>query len=340
MEEEEYLENIIKDKDIVNKIEETTHVHYKKLFNWVKLMGLYERQLKDPEFNYDLASEIDKDYLPVESVGKIEGNIILNTKIKDLKTQINFEFEELYSFANKYNYYWCNPTLKTYKFYFSSFYSNFKRVTDVNEKFYFLVHEIDHFLDFSKNGFVIHEDNRTNFIHRTGFIDSFSFIDYFPYLFDINKLKVKIQNDKIIEFLLSEVKLEGYSYQLVNNKYTFTKIEGFKRDLNLNIETEEPSIKNYPIGIFKNQTAFELFNYLDDNYVNNFEKAKYTNFYHYFMDRGNILICTQLKYLDFIKKYKDIKISKITPPTPKFKHNTIAEFKEWNKLFELNSKKE
>ena len=33
MEEEEYFENIVKDEDIVKEIEETTHIHYKKLFH-------------------------------------------------------------------------------------------------------------------------------------------------------------------------------------------------------------------------------------------------------------------------------------------------------------------
>jgi hypothetical protein len=339
MEENEYLENIIQDKDIVKKIEDTTHIHYKKLFNWVKLMELYKQQLEQGESNYDLTSEIDEGYLPNEPISSVDSSITLTTKLKGLRSQINSEFEELYLFANDYNFYWCNSTLKTYEFYFRAFSSNFKRLTEVTEKYYFLVHEIDYFSDFAKNGFVIQPESTTNFVHRTGFIDSFSFIDFMPYLFDTNKLKIRIQNDKIIQFLLSEIEQEGYSYELVNNKYEFTHIKPLKGDLNISLEAKEPSSQNYPIDIFKNLTAFELFNYLDENYVDEFEKSKYVNLYRYFIEKGNVLICTQLKYIDFIKSTKDIKLSKITPPTYKYLDRINPKLIELNRLFDLNMDK-
>jgi hypothetical protein len=54
---EKILKNIITDENVINKIEETTTKHYKRLFNWVKLLNM-ELQLKEPEVNYDLFVEI------------------------------------------------------------------------------------------------------------------------------------------------------------------------------------------------------------------------------------------------------------------------------------------
>jgi len=317
MEEEEYFESVIKDEDLVREIQETTHSYYKVFYHGINQIKIYELELIELEGIYDLTNEINK-------------------KIKKLISQINHEFTDLFEFADENGFYWCNSTLKTYKLYMNKFFLRFKKLTKEKDLIHFYKNEINYFLDFKANDFVKKDDFRTNIIHRYDINDSFVFLDYYPYLYDINKLKIKIQNDKIIEFLLSEAKNEGYSYQLVNGEYEFTKIEGFKKELNIDEEKKEPTIPNHPIGIFKNQAAFELFNYLDENYISSFEKAKYVNFYHYFMDKGNILICTQLKYLDFIKQHKGIHISKITPLTPKFKHNTIDEFKDLNRLFELN----
>lgn len=101
----------------------------------------------------------------------------------------------------------------------------------------------------------------------------------------------------------------------------------------------KPLDNNYPASIFKDYKAFELFNYLDDNYIDNYEKAKYSNLHHYFSYIGNVLICTQLKYIEFIKENKGITLSRITPKTYKFTDKTISEFKEYHRLFDSNLKK-
>lgn len=225
MDDYEFLESLITDEKVITKIEETTHNYYKNIFNWVRLINIYKLQLKEFDNDSHQNVEFDPDHNPIEVVNKIDSPNVLKTKIKDLVLQTNLAFEELYSFAHDNNYYWCNSTLKTYKFYFLAFQRNFKRVAREESKIEFLKHEIQYFLDFEKNGFLIVNDTKTNFIHRTKFMDYFSFIDYYNLLFDINKLKIKTQNNKIIEFLKSEIKGENYHLKIKKGKITTKPME-------------------------------------------------------------------------------------------------------------------
>lgn len=279
MDDLQYLESLITDKKVIAEIEETTHHYYKTIFNHVRLLNIYKLQLKESEDLSQIKIDQDLEYKPKEVVDKLDSPNVLKTKIKDLVLQINLTFEKLYDFSNKNNYYWCNSTLKTYKFYFEGFQRNFARISHENNKIEFLKHEIKYFLDFEENGFIVKEEFRTNFIHRTKFIDNFSFIDYYEFLFESNKLKIKTQNRKIIEFLKSEAEIENYTVKIKRGKLILkTKVESIKIAPKEEVYVEE-SLKLKDIPSFDTLDRFELIKELKiDSLVHNLDtsqKSKY-----------------------------------------------------------------
>jgi hypothetical protein len=220
MDDLQYLDSLITDEKIIKEIEDTTHYYYKLIFNHVRIINTYNLEIKELEKQHqkDLANHSGNNSIrTAEQLGNLSE---LKTKRKDSTLNLNFDFEKLYGFANKNNYYWCNSDLQTYKFYFEGFKRNFKRLSNEHNKIEFLKHELQHFLDYEKSAFIIKADNKTNFIHRTKFLDYFAFIDYYPFLFNTNKLKIQTQNNNIIEFLKSEIENEGYSIKIKKNKVT------------------------------------------------------------------------------------------------------------------------
>ena len=141
---------------------------------------------------------------------------------------------------------------------------------------------------------------------------------------------------------LNELKECNYSvnlYQFTNGKFTgdldYEDIKYITLSIGLAIqklqeqtpatssETEPPgtgdnnSINDLP-EIFA-ETGFQTFKMLEEKYKkdNKKLKAKYSNLF-WFLESEDLLKCTQLEYIDFIKQNYSIKLSKILPQTAKY----------------------
>jgi hypothetical protein len=67
------------------------------------------------------------------------------------------------------------------------------------------------------------------------------------------------------------------------------------------------------------ETGFRTFKMLDEKYKkdNKKLKAKYSNLF-WFLEKEDLLKCTQLEYIDFIHENYSVKLSKILPQTAKY----------------------
>ncbi len=89
------------------------------------------------------------------------------------------------------------------------------------------------------------------------------------------------------------------------------------------------------------QEGYGLFLYLVENYTrdNKTLKAKFSNLYHYLNYEG-LILGTQLQYISFIETEYQIKLSKITPQTIKYKDKIQPLLTRFYSSYRAESKKE
>ncbi|GAB7257775.1 hypothetical protein [Polaribacter sp. OB-PA-B3] len=227
-------------------IEEQTLIHYKKLTNWVKLMKLYDAQKNSDEESYDPILEIDQSYLPFDKIGKIEGQRNIETSIKDLKLQINLEFENLYKFAEKNNFFWCYSPFETYFTYYEDFFTNYRQITSDGDRFSFLKNEIQYYLDFQDGDESFETKHKSVFIHKTDLTDHFVYVNFYEYLFESNKVKLKNQKDKILDFLVEKCNELGFKVKFRDGQFTMKKVQNINSEIIDREDEEVLNISNLP----------------------------------------------------------------------------------------------
>lgn len=235
MEHDEVIENLIKNDEVIEKIEKESIKTYKELFNLIEFLKPSSstiEELKSKPTTVDNVNQINK----------------LNSEFKKNKIELNLIFEGLLKFSKDYNYFFCYSPLKTYEFYFESFYWNFKRIIKESEKLKFYKYEYEYHLNFQKNEFLIDNQEKTNMIHRTRFNDHFSFLDIYPFLFGTNKLKIKNENEKILSFVKDKILELGYK---VKQKSTEVLLKRIK-------DSELPDVKEASLGL-KDLPDFDIY---------------------------------------------------------------------------------
>ena len=267
---EENIESLITDERVIESIEDKTLSCYKKLFELTEFLKSYFAQIE--EIENKLLSNKKNNYNSIEIENQIN---VIKTHIKDCKLKLNLTFEDLYRFSNENNYFFCYSTLNTYKFYFESFFWNFKKITGENEKLQYFKHEYEYHINFQRNNFLLNNDNRTNFIHRTRFNDHFAYLDIYPYLFETNKLKIKFENEKVLNYLKEKIHEQGFKVKEKNGKISF---KNNTQNIHPSDEVDE-SLTQKDLPNFDNLDRFELLKELKiDNIIHNLDtsqKSKY-----------------------------------------------------------------
>ncbi|MFD0837116.1 hypothetical protein ACFQ0I_15160 [Mariniflexile aquimaris] len=260
MENKENIENLIIDENLIKIIEDTILKYYKTIFELTNLLISYQKQIKDIEKDKgdNLANQI----------------YIYKGEIRDLKLKVNLAFEGLLKFSDENNYFFCYSTLRTYKFYFESFFWNFKTITGESDKLQYLKNEYNYHFSYQKNKFSINTENKSIFFHRTLFNDHFSFIDFYPFLFETNRLKIKLENEKKLNYLKENINELGFEIKEKNGELFFKKI---KKAINSNKEDtpEEEPINKKGLPPFDTLDRYQLVKKLGiDDIIHNLDTSQ------------------------------------------------------------------
>lgn len=120
---------------------------------------------------------------------------------------------------------------------------------------------------------------------------------------------IKFSQKRKLEFLKKQKKVS-----MINEK-------------NIEIDQNDNSFPE----IFKDGIE-EIFYYLEEKYTrdNKSPKAKYSNLYH-FLDCRELLVCTQLEYIKFVKGKRGCELSKIQPQSFKYKDKVFGSLERYFK---------
>jgi hypothetical protein len=251
--------------------------------------------------------------------------------------QLNETFEELLKFSNEHNYYFhfCSPIV--YEFYFESFKQNYLDSIPNSTLSEFYEHEINSLLQDQKPD--------ESFYKKSEIEDLFLIIDYYQYLSEKNKTIINLNNKRKGEYVLTCIVNDNCKVSKISDKKVrvYQSVAVLVPKSISEVETPDANTEFFKkhIDIFKDNESAELFIYLEENHIDNYPKAKYIDIFRYLHGDLGLIYCTQNTYIDFIKKSKDIGISKITPETHKYKEKTLSKFKNMHALFlenRLNSR--
>jgi hypothetical protein len=228
MEDKKFIDELISNQKLIIEIEDKTLELYKKLYRRIQLVENYKQAVSslknDPSYDVSVHFEYENNFKdefnPEVIVDQFISPNLVKTKIKNLIIQVNLLIEELIIFSEKYNFFWEGCSFKIYKKYYEDFFLNFKEILNIEEKKMFIEYELNCFA----NG----ENKNTKYIHKTPFIDYFVTLKYNDILFEANKLKFKFENDKKIEFLISELNKEGFDAKFKKGEFILKKIKNIK----------------------------------------------------------------------------------------------------------------
>lgn len=251
--------------------------------------------------------------------------------------QLNETFEELLRLSNEHNYYFhfCSPIV--YEFHFESFKQNYLDSIPNSRLSEFYEHEINSLLQDHKPD--------ESFYKKSEIDDLFLHIDFYQYLSEKSKTIIHLNNKRKIEYVLTCIVNDNCKISKISDKeirvYQSLAVSVPKNISEVETPDENTEFFKKHIDIFKDKESAEFFIYLEENHIDNYKKAKYIDIFRYLHDDLGLIYCTQNTYIDFIKKSKNIDISKITPETYKYKEKTLSKFKNLHHLFldyRLNSR--
>ncbi len=151
------------------------------------------------------------------------------------------------------------------------------------------------------------------------------------FLFELKKI---ISNGAISKtYLLKEWKDINLK-SLVNSQLdSINRINDLETEMQIDekSETKKTISENYFPEIFKNDGC-QVFWLLNEKYQNSNKKlkAKYSNLYHY-LKYEDLLRCTQLEYIEFIKEQFGVEMSKILPKTLKYEDDIQSLLMKYHK---------
>jgi len=245
---------------------------------------------------------------------------------EDIIKQLNKTVEELWELSNEYNYYWHFCSHSVYIHHFEDFKKNYlKMIPDA---------EINEFYEHEMNSLTQDIKNEDTFYKKTELEDFFLNLDYYQYLSEKNKTIINIYNKKKGEFLLSQIISDNC--EITKTKDRVQVFKKYNTEVEIVNETNTAFFKTYT-NIFNNQNSADLFCYLDDEYQAPRDKTKSIDLFRFLSgDAKNHIICSQANYLKFIKNYKGIEISRITPINHTYKMSTLPTL---NNLYEIHQKR-
>lgn len=277
---------------------------------WKYKNGSYYKKINSETTEEGIKSKTSKLY-----------SLILHRQTKsNLKKKLTQTVKDLLTLSNNNHFYWRFSTIESYKEGMTYFLKLFKKELPESDITDFLEYELKYY---SKN---LKEPK----FYLTGQLKLFSH-DFKDYLPNSEKVKLDLIDKLKVNYLYQYANDIGYNVESIEDSFKFKKAEkSTKKEIYFHKDLEQ--YENY-ISIFKNEKAFQLFVFIDNSYIVPKAKTKYISFYHYFEDIGDILICTQLEYLNFIKDFKEVSISKITPRTNVFLDKIVPKLEGFTKTF-------
>lgn len=255
-EEEESIKYLysITDESLVKEIEDTTLSYYKELFESTELIKSYLSEIETIENNL---AKGDINRLDADDFRNQINSI--NTQVKENRLKLNNTFWSLFDFSIKNNFFFCYSNLDTYKFYYDVFFKNYKRISHDADIISFLKYEYEYHYAFERRDFLIDSSNRTNFVHRTRFNDHFSYLEFYPNLFERNKLKIKLENEKILKFIKEEINKQGFQIVKKSGNDEIELLDFDLKSQSLENFYPEPEINKKGLPKVNVQTRYHLF---------------------------------------------------------------------------------
>jgi len=306
--------NLIKSLDTVhqllNLIESITN--NKK---WKKTKsGNYTKKVSKEENEIDGKSFFSK-------TSKISNTRIHKLQLRQSKKKLNLLIDEISKFSSSNNYYWRYCSLETYQIFCPNFKENF--LDSIPE-----AEPID-FLEYEFNYYQKHSNHRT-FYHNTE-QPPITTLDFTPFLTEKNKLQLQISDRNKVKFITDEIERHGYIIESGKEPYKIT--QNPKKTNTILIENK---VLEKHLDIFKDATAYELFKFLEENHQTPHIKTKYIQIFIYLDKSHNCFVCTQKKYLEFVKEFRSIAISKFTPTNHNYTDKILPKFKNLASTFYKN----
>ena len=264
-----------------------------------------------------------------KNLDRIANNIDTDSKLTDVNTEVDFGYgmEKLFDKCEIENYFWQYCSFNVYKNVLNDRYKQHLVQTPGLTFYDFLNDEDEEISGFMQT--VINDYNGEKsltgyslFYHvqRRGYpLKMIQLEGLLPYSF---YQKLVESEEQKMEYIHKEcTKLEGIFSKNPGNFQKFSdNVPEAPSIEEMNEEAE--NIKNNFSDYFKND-GLNVFIYLDEVYTRSdkYSKAKYSNLYH-FLDDKELLLCSKKEYIDFVRAYKSVKLSKILEMNFKFE-NTI-----------------